>query len=89
MHIDLVYPRHPGAAPPAARGRTCGWCGSHISASRVVDGMLVRCTLCGMVFDDADPLIDQRKRRHIQWHDPASTSRRRNMVAGRVSWDPA
>ena len=89
MHIDLVYPRCSDVAPPAARGITYGWCGSHISASRAVDGMLVRCTLCGMVFDDADPLIGQRKRRHVQWHDPTSTSRRRNMVAGRVSWEQA
>ena len=66
------------------------WRGSHISASRMMMGdMLVRCVLCGMIFDDTDLLIDQRKKRHAQWHDPTSTSRRRNMVAGRVSWEPA
>lgn len=77
--------------PPAAlAGRACGVVRQpYIDISYMVDGMLVRCTLCGMVFDDADPLIDQRKRRHAQWHDPASTFRRRNMVAGSVSWDPA
>ena len=48
----------------------------------------VRCSLCGMEFDDADPLIHVRKERHRSWHDPAATTYRRNMIPGVVKWIP-
>ena len=48
----------------------------------------VRCSLCGMVFDDADPLIRVRKERHASWHDPVATTYRRNMIRGVVEWIP-
>lgn len=48
----------------------------------------VRCSLCGMEFDDADPLIRVRKERHESWHDPAATAHRRNMIPGAVKWIP-
>lgn len=41
-----------------------------------------------MEFDDADPLIRIRKERHGSWHDPASTTYRRNMIRGAVEWIP-
>lgn len=63
--------------------------GSPLSGTRIAGSMLVRCSLCGMILDESDPLIAQRKRRHAQWHDPRSTSYRRNAVLGTVSWDPA
>lgn len=49
--------------------------------------MRIRCSLCGMTFDDADPLIPHKKRRHESWHDP-STAYRRNAIRGSVSWIP-
>ena len=48
----------------------------------------IRCSLCGMAFDDADPLIRVRKERHASWHDPSATTYRRNMIQGAVEWIP-
>lgn len=49
--------------------------------------MKMRCSLCGMIFDDADPLILHKKRRHESWHNP-SAAYRRNAIRGSVSWIP-
>ena len=49
--------------------------------------MRMRCSLCGMIFDDADPLILYKKRRHESWHSP-SAAYRRNAIRGSVSWIP-
>ncbi|MXY61453.1 MAG: hypothetical protein F4Y82_05005 [Cenarchaeum sp. SB0665_bin_23] len=47
--------------------------------------MNVRCSLCGMIFDDTDKLIRQRKHKHEKWHH-ASILYRRNVIIGDVIW---
>lgn len=50
--------------------------------------MRIRCSLCGMEFDDEDPLASRRKARHESWHDPPPSPYRRNMIRGAVVWEP-
>lgn len=48
--------------------------------------MQIRCSLCDMLFDDTDELIQERKRRHEQWHRLDTTSYKRNAIIGDVVW---
>lgn len=48
--------------------------------------MQIRCSLCGIIFDDKDELIQQRKLRHEQWHRIYTTPYRRNSITGDVVW---
>ncbi len=54
----------------------------------VYNMMQIRCSLCNMLFDDSDELIQERKRRHEQWHRLDMTSYKRNAIIGDVVWIP-
>lgn len=68
-----------------------GGCGRATRCSILLQGvrlygrLRVICSLCGMAFDGADPLIKERMRRHQEWHNPG-LSYGRNAITGRVEW---
>jgi len=47
---------------------------------------LVRCNLCGMIFDEGDAWILMSKKRHEEWHSTAR-QQKRNTTQGTVKWE--
>lgn len=46
--------------------------------------MTIRCSLCTQKFDENEPLLEEQKKRHKQFHK--STGYKRNVVIGEVTW---
>jgi hypothetical protein len=45
---------------------------------------MIKCSLCTQRFNELDLLVEEQKKRHVEFHK--STGFKRNVVIGKVEW---